>query len=76
MHVCAGGIPGEQSAERAFLAFPTVYLHYGEEENNGILDVRFAFSRDGREFRYIGGDRRAFIPRGIGAPHISSERYA
>ena len=53
---------------RAFMAFPSVFLHYGEEENNGVLDVRFAFSRDGVSFRYINGDRRAFIPRGIAAP--------
>ena len=42
--------------ERAFLAFPSVYLHYGEEENNGILEARFAFSRNGKAFRYIGGE--------------------
>ena len=68
------GGPGAASAssqgamERAYIAFPSVYLHYGEEENNGVLDVRLAFSRDGRRFRYIGGDRRAFVPRGFGAP--------
>lgn len=64
-------LAAEQNYERAFLAFPSVYLHYGQEENNGVLDVRFAFSRDGTEFRYISGDRRAFIPRGFGAPHLS-----
>lgn len=53
--------------ERAYLAFPSVYLHYGEEENNGIVDVRFAFSRNGSFFRYIDGDRRAYVPRGFGA---------
>jgi hypothetical protein len=57
-----------EANERAYIAFPTVYLHYGEEENNGILDTRFAFSRNGSTFRYIDGDRRAYVPRGIGAP--------
>jgi hypothetical protein len=38
--------------ERAYLAFPAFYLHYGEEKNNGILDVGFAFSRNGSNFRY------------------------
>ena len=57
--------------ECAYLAFPAVYLHYGEEENNGMLDVRFAFSRNGTSFRYIGGDRRSFVPRGIGGADLS-----
>jgi hypothetical protein len=61
-------VAANQSYERAFLAFPAVYLHYGQEENNGVLDVRFAFSRDGKSFRYVGGDRRAYIPRGVAAP--------
>ena len=65
-----GGSNMSEHYERAFLAFPAVYLHYGEEENNGVLDVRFAFSRNGREFNYINGDRRAFIPRGIAAPLV------
>jgi hypothetical protein len=67
----AGSTWGQQPNERAYLAFPAVYMHYGEEENNGILDVRFAFSRNGSDFRYIGGDRRAFVPRGIGGPLMS-----
>jgi hypothetical protein len=58
---------GTSAYERAYLAFPSTYLHYGEEENNGVVDVRFAFSRDGVQFRYVGGDRRAYVPRGFGA---------
>ena len=58
---------GGATTERAYLAFPAFYQHYGWTVNDGVLDVRFMFSRDGISFRYIGGDRRAFIPRGIGA---------
>jgi hypothetical protein len=70
-HEPAAGQLQLQQMERAYLAFPAVYLHYGEEENNGVLDVRFAFSRNGTRFRYIDDDRRAFVPRGIGAPDLS-----
>ena len=38
--------------------------------NDGILDVRFAFSRNGTRFRYIANDRRAFLPRGFGAGEV------
>eukprot|EP00729_Bicosta_minor_P001145 gene1145-15927_t len=48
--------PPPQGWESAYLAFPSAYLHYGEEVNNGLVEVR-----------YIDGDRKAFIPRGFGA---------
>eukprot|EP00040_Diaphanoeca_grandis_P034181 m.210707 g.210707 ORF g.210707 m.210707 type:complete len:604 (+) comp33090_c0_seq1:194-2005(+) len=56
-----------QPTERAYVAFPAVFHHFGTAVNDGVLDVRFVFSRDGNTFRYIGGDRRSYIPRGFGS---------
>ena len=37
--------------ERAYLAFPSFYQHHSWAVNDGVLDVRFAFSRNGSSFR-------------------------
>ena len=45
--------PPPQGWESAYLAFPSAYLHYGQEVNNGLVEVRFAFSRNGTQFRLV-----------------------
>lgn len=59
----------------AYVAFPSVFRHFGDAENDGVLDVRLAFSRDGTAFRYVGGDRAAWVPRGHGARGASPSLY-
>lgn len=43
-----------------------VHQHFGTSINDGVLDIRFIFSRNGSNFTYIGGDRGAFVSRGHG----------
>jgi len=59
----------------AYVAFPSVFQHFGDAENDGVLDVRLIFSRDGIAFRYVGGDRGAWVPRGPGSRGVSQSMF-
>eukprot|EP00041_Stephanoeca_diplocostata_P000452 m.14818 g.14818 ORF g.14818 m.14818 type:complete len:281 (+) comp10537_c0_seq1:153-995(+) len=46
--------------------------HFGNSVNDGVLDIRLIFSRNGTEFAYLGGHRGSFVPRGHGIPGSSA----
>lgn len=55
-------------ADNVYLIFPSAYHHFpeppiGKHRNDGILDIRFAVSRDGVAWKRP--DRGSFIPLGV-----------
>lgn len=69
-------------AQDVYLMFPAIYYHYGpyhreflEEApiNAGLLDARFAISRDGKEWKFF--DQGPFIGRGVRGEWDSMRTY-
>ena len=55
--------------ENHYLAFPMAYQHLPAppvwlDDNDGFHDVRIMHSAGGVHWRYVGGDRSAFMSRG------------
>lgn len=65
-------------ADKVYLMFPSAYYHYpeppkGKYSNDGLLDIRFAVSRDGVFWKRL--DREAFIPLGVKGEWDDSALY-
>ncbi len=67
-----------QWAQDAYLMFPSFYLHFpsppvGRLENDGVLDIQLAVSRDG--LKYLRLDRQPYIGRGPRGTRDSNSLY-
>eukprot|EP01051_Picozoa_sp_SAG22_P028880 SAG22_NODE_10416_length_536_cov_0.559361_1_plen_133_part_10 len=62
-------------AERAYVAFPSLYFHWGEADFPGALDCHLMTSRDGIEWSRAPG-RKPFLRRGLAGSGSSAGVYA
>jgi hypothetical protein len=69
---CAMPYPGAQDA---YLMFPSMYYHWGEDEAPAALDVQLATSRDGIHWRRA-GERRPFLRHGLDGSANSGMLFA
>jgi hypothetical protein len=80
--IYTNGVISYPWADNAYLAFPTLYYHYGSwhrefaaeaPTNAGVLDGRFAVSRDGIEWNTFGWE--PFVPLGMEGEFDSKRIY-